>query len=167
MVYSKTKQRFQQLQNQGTPLPGGGERYTADCCIYGCLTVPGYAWILQVCRVGGCSQVNSLNGVLRSEIARISAHATTSVAGPWETALRLGVANLVLSHRSAAKLSWKRGVLKGILNPSEYLEDFDSGYPLVSLRLIYFFEYAECVLLTYLYSQEIVMNGMLLSFLDM
>ncbi|KAN0139503.1 PLAC8 domain containing protein [Lactarius tabidus] len=48
VVYSKTKQRLQHLQNRGTPLPGGGERYNADCCIYGCLVIPGYAWILQI-----------------------------------------------------------------------------------------------------------------------
>lgn len=75
--------------------------------------------------------MNSLNGVLRSETARISAHATTFVVAVGETALRLGVANLVRSRRSAAKLSWKRVVLEDILNPSECLSYFDSEYPFV------------------------------------
>jgi len=48
VVYSKTKQRLQYLQNRGTPLPGGGERYNADCCIHGALLPVGYAWVLQI-----------------------------------------------------------------------------------------------------------------------
>ncbi|SRR6266702_442267 len=49
VVYGKNKQRLQHLQGRGTPLPGGGERFNDSCCIYGCLAIPGYAWILQVC----------------------------------------------------------------------------------------------------------------------
>ncbi|KAF8263297.1 hypothetical protein EI94DRAFT_1741268 [Lactarius quietus] len=49
VVYSKNKQRLRHLQDHGTPLPGGGERYTAECSIYGCLKLTGYGWILQVC----------------------------------------------------------------------------------------------------------------------
>ncbi|KAH9052690.1 PLAC8 family-domain-containing protein [Lactarius vividus] len=48
VVYTKNKQRLQHLQTRGTPLPGGGERYDSNCCIYGCLVIPGYAWILQI-----------------------------------------------------------------------------------------------------------------------
>lgn len=48
VVYGKNKKRIQHLQSQGTPLPGGGERFNDDCCIHGCLTIPGYAWILQI-----------------------------------------------------------------------------------------------------------------------
>jgi hypothetical protein len=49
VVYSKNKQRLHQLQTHGTPLPGGGDRYNADCSIYACLAVAGYGWVLQVC----------------------------------------------------------------------------------------------------------------------
>ena len=49
MVYSKNKQRLRSLQNQGTPLPGGGERYDKECCIYGALTVIFLGWTRQVC----------------------------------------------------------------------------------------------------------------------
>ncbi|KAI9450097.1 PLAC8 family-domain-containing protein [Lactarius psammicola] len=48
VVYGKNKQRLQHLQSRGTPLPGGGERYNDSCYIYGCLTIPRYAWILQI-----------------------------------------------------------------------------------------------------------------------
>ena len=48
VVYSKAKQRLEHLQNQDTPLPGDAERLDVDCCIYGCLVILGYAWILQV-----------------------------------------------------------------------------------------------------------------------
>ncbi|KAI9450099.1 PLAC8-domain-containing protein [Lactarius psammicola] len=48
VVYSKNKQRLQRLQNRGTPLPGGGERYTADCGIHGLLRIVGYEWVLQI-----------------------------------------------------------------------------------------------------------------------
>jgi Cys-rich protein (TIGR01571 family) len=61
VVYGKNKQRLQHLQNRGTPLPGGGERYNADCCIHGSLAIAGYAWVLQVCRVGDWPQVELLN----------------------------------------------------------------------------------------------------------
>jgi hypothetical protein len=61
MVYSKSKQRLRHLQQRGTPLQGGGERVTPDCCIYTPLLVVGYAWILQVCRVGGWPQMELLN----------------------------------------------------------------------------------------------------------
>ena len=53
VVYSKNKQRLEHLQNNGTPLPGGGERFHADCSIHGLLVLTGYAWVLQVCGVGG------------------------------------------------------------------------------------------------------------------
>jgi hypothetical protein len=49
VVYSKNKQRLQNLQNQDAPLSTGGERYNADCCVYACLAIPGYGWVLQVC----------------------------------------------------------------------------------------------------------------------
>ena len=37
----------------------------------------------------------------------------------WTIALRLGVADLVRSRRSAVKLSWRRTVSKDFLDPSE------------------------------------------------
>ncbi|KAN0139505.1 PLAC8 family domain containing protein [Lactarius tabidus] len=46
VVYSKNKQRLEHLQSHGTPLPGGGERCTADCSIYGLLILPCYAWVM-------------------------------------------------------------------------------------------------------------------------
>ncbi len=49
VVYTKNKQRLRHLQTQGIPLPGGGERYNLDCCIYGCLAPISYAAILNVC----------------------------------------------------------------------------------------------------------------------
>ncbi|KAH9007362.1 PLAC8 family-domain-containing protein [Lactarius deliciosus] len=48
VVYSKNKQRLQHLQTRGTHLPSGGETYDGNCCIYGSLLIPGYAWILQI-----------------------------------------------------------------------------------------------------------------------
>ncbi|KAI0249127.1 PLAC8 family-domain-containing protein [Lactifluus subvellereus] len=48
VVYSKNKQRLQNLQTQGAPLSTGGETYNADCCIYGCLASAGYGWVLQI-----------------------------------------------------------------------------------------------------------------------
>ncbi|KAH9052687.1 PLAC8 family-domain-containing protein [Lactarius vividus] len=48
VLYSKNKRRLLHLQNRGTPLPGGGQRFNDDCCIYGCLLIPGYAWVLQI-----------------------------------------------------------------------------------------------------------------------
>ncbi|KAH9046620.1 PLAC8 family-domain-containing protein, partial [Lactarius hengduanensis] len=48
VVYSKNKRRLLYLQNRGIPLPGGGQRFNDDCCIYGCLLIPGYAWVLQI-----------------------------------------------------------------------------------------------------------------------
>ena len=47
VVYSKSRQRLRHLENQGTPLPGGGETFDGHCCIYGVLG--GYSWIMQVC----------------------------------------------------------------------------------------------------------------------
>ena len=48
VVYSKSKERLQHLQSQGTPLPGPGEGFSADCLVYGCLAICGYGWLLQV-----------------------------------------------------------------------------------------------------------------------
>ncbi|KAN0139504.1 PLAC8 family domain containing protein, partial [Lactarius tabidus] len=48
IVYTKNKQRLQHLQSHSTPLPGRGERCTADCSIYGLLILPGYAWVLLI-----------------------------------------------------------------------------------------------------------------------
>jgi len=50
VFYSKNKQRLRNLQQQGAPLPGGGERYDDHCRIYGALLIlTGYAWALHVC----------------------------------------------------------------------------------------------------------------------
>jgi Cys-rich protein (TIGR01571 family) len=49
VVYGKNKQRLRNLQQQGAPLPGGGERLNDHCCIYAALLPTGYAWILHVC----------------------------------------------------------------------------------------------------------------------
>jgi hypothetical protein len=49
VVYGKTKQRLHNLQAQGTPLPGGGDAFSSDCFVYGCLSACGFGWILQVC----------------------------------------------------------------------------------------------------------------------
>ncbi|KAF8257531.1 PLAC8 family-domain-containing protein [Lactarius quietus] len=48
VVYTKNKQRLRHLQDHGTPLPGGGGRYTTECSIYGCLILPGYSWVLLI-----------------------------------------------------------------------------------------------------------------------
>ncbi|KAI0249609.1 PLAC8 family-domain-containing protein [Lactifluus subvellereus] len=48
VVYSKNRQRLRNLQYQGAPLQGGGERYTDACCIHGLLTFTGYGWVLQI-----------------------------------------------------------------------------------------------------------------------
>ncbi|KAF8467959.1 PLAC8 family-domain-containing protein [Russula ochroleuca] len=48
VVYSKNRQRLHSLQNQGTPLPGGGERYDKQCCIYGALVFTGFCWAMQI-----------------------------------------------------------------------------------------------------------------------
>jgi hypothetical protein len=39
-----------QLQNQGTPLTGGGETYDSQCCVYGALDADGKSWVMEVCR---------------------------------------------------------------------------------------------------------------------
>jgi hypothetical protein len=49
VVYSTNKQRLHSLQTRGTPLLGGGETFNGDCSIYGCLLIPNFAWVLQVC----------------------------------------------------------------------------------------------------------------------
>jgi len=60
VVYSKSNQRLQHLRDRGTPLPGGGERYTTDCCVHGTLMVAGVAWILQIgTTVGTRSDIRS------------------------------------------------------------------------------------------------------------
>ncbi|KAH9046617.1 PLAC8-domain-containing protein [Lactarius hengduanensis] len=56
VVYSKNKQRLLHLQNQGTPLPGGGKGVSSDCFIYGCLVIPGFDWVLQI---GGRSDIRA------------------------------------------------------------------------------------------------------------
>jgi Cys-rich protein (TIGR01571 family) len=49
VVYGKNRQRLRSLQNQGTPLPGGGERYDGHCCVYGAINVAtGHARALQI-----------------------------------------------------------------------------------------------------------------------
>ncbi|KAF8467971.1 PLAC8 family-domain-containing protein [Russula ochroleuca] len=49
IVYSKNRQRLRHLQQQGAPLPGGGERYDDYCLIYsGLLILTGHAWILHI-----------------------------------------------------------------------------------------------------------------------
>ena len=61
----------------------------------------------------------SLNRSFRLGTARTSAHVTVFVGKSWVIALRHGAASLARSHRSAAKLSWKRTVSKAFLDPSE------------------------------------------------
>ncbi|KAH9038646.1 hypothetical protein EDB83DRAFT_1726778 [Lactarius deliciosus] len=100
VVYSKNKQRLQHLQTRGTPLPSGGETIVAFM-----------AACLFPVTLGSCRLVP----------ARTSADATTFVEIPWAIALRLGVAILVRLRRSAVKSTWRRTVLKGFLNPREYL----------------------------------------------
>ncbi|KAH9013812.1 PLAC8 family-domain-containing protein [Lactarius pseudohatsudake] len=56
VVYTKNKQRLHHLRSQDTPLPGGGEGVDTDCCLYGCLLIPGFAWILQM---GGRSDIRA------------------------------------------------------------------------------------------------------------
>ncbi|KAI9438045.1 PLAC8 family-domain-containing protein [Lactarius indigo] len=56
VVYAKNKQRLHHLQRRDTPLPGGGDGVDTDCCLYCCLTVPGFAWIVQT---GGRSDVRA------------------------------------------------------------------------------------------------------------
>lgn len=94
-------------------------------------------------------------GSYRSETARIFAHDTTSVGALWETASRLGVAILVRSRRSAAKLSWRRRVLKSILNLREYLSRKFDSIPSCIAEMDLFFEYENCVVLA-THSQEIM-----------
>jgi hypothetical protein len=50
VVYGKNRQRLRHLQNQGAPLPGGGERYDSHCRIYAalCALTLGHGWILHV-----------------------------------------------------------------------------------------------------------------------
>jgi hypothetical protein len=49
VVYSQNNQRLRQLWTHGTPLPGGGDRYTVGCSIYALLALNGHAFILLVC----------------------------------------------------------------------------------------------------------------------
>jgi len=48
VVYSKNKQRLRHLEDQGTPLPGGGERYSHDCRAFVCLSFL-YCWWYPTC----------------------------------------------------------------------------------------------------------------------
>ncbi|KAI0279928.1 PLAC8 family-domain-containing protein [Russula aff. rugulosa BPL654] len=48
VVYSKNKLRLNNLQRQGVPLPGGGEKYNDHCCIYAALVPTGYAWVMHI-----------------------------------------------------------------------------------------------------------------------
>ena len=52
VVYSKNRQRLRNLQDQGTPLFGDGERYDKQCCIFCALALTGFCWAIkmQVCR---------------------------------------------------------------------------------------------------------------------
>ena len=36
------------LQQHGAPLPGGGETFDKQCCIYAALIIPCYAWLMLV-----------------------------------------------------------------------------------------------------------------------
>jgi hypothetical protein len=49
VVYGKNKQRLRSLQNQGTPLAGGGQSIDKQCCIYGALILICSSWTMQVC----------------------------------------------------------------------------------------------------------------------
>ena len=49
IVYSKNKQRLRNLSTHGTPLPGGGETFDSECCLYCGLGLFGFEWVLQVC----------------------------------------------------------------------------------------------------------------------
>ncbi|KAH9993551.1 PLAC8-domain-containing protein [Russula vinacea] len=46
VVYSKNRQRMRHLQQHGAPLPGGGETFDKQCCIYAALIIPCYAWLM-------------------------------------------------------------------------------------------------------------------------
>ena len=48
VVYSKNRQRMRHLQQHGAPLPGGGETFDKQCCIYAALIIPCYAWLMLV-----------------------------------------------------------------------------------------------------------------------
>jgi len=48
VVYSKNRQRQRHLQQEGTPLPGGGETKDDHCFIFGALILTGYAWVLHI-----------------------------------------------------------------------------------------------------------------------
>ena len=91
--------------------------------------VPFMASWSSLAMLGSCRYVESVVSRKGSRLiepfrlgaAQTSAHATTFVGVPWTIALRLGVAVVVRSRRSAVKLSWRRTVSKGLLNPSEFL----------------------------------------------
>ncbi|KAI0249130.1 PLAC8 family-domain-containing protein [Lactifluus subvellereus] len=48
IVYGKNRQRLQNLQSRGMPLQGGGSTCSGDCCIYCFVSIPGFAWLLQM-----------------------------------------------------------------------------------------------------------------------
>ena len=79
--------------------------------------------------LGSCRYVDSVLGrkwrrltkPFRLVAVRTPARATTFVGVLWTIALRLGVAVVARSRKSAVKSSWRRTVLKSLLNPSEFL----------------------------------------------
>ena len=116
IVYSKNKQRLRSLKTQGTPLPGGGDTFDGDCCIYTLLDMCGLGCILQVCLrwLTRCIYMVPLTRppLLRLEIAAIFVIAMPSVGAHVAIAFIRGAAVRVLSRRNAGKLSWRRTVSK-------------------------------------------------------
>jgi hypothetical protein len=100
VVYGKNRQRLRSLQNQGTPLPGGGERYDGHCCVYGAINVAtGHARALQ-----------APPGRFRFTFVNKFGSAMAFMEARLRIASHRGSASCVLSLRNAAKLSWRRTV---------------------------------------------------------
>jgi hypothetical protein len=113
---TQKRQRLRGLQNQGTPLPGGGERYNKECCIYAALNC--FSWIRQVCwdidKMYGhiTNPMTPTAGRFRFVLAPKFVSAITFVGTRVRIAPYRFATSSWLSYRNAGKSSWRRTASK-------------------------------------------------------
>jgi hypothetical protein len=136
IVFSRNRQHLRSLQYQGIPLPAASETNDDQCCIYCGLETAGYGWVMQVRFSEDVDVMRSwLIRVLGPRFASVKkcASAMASVAVRLMIAASPRGAALVLSSRSAGRLSWRKEVsseLKGA--QASFLTCYPKNHP--SLR---------------------------------